>query len=381
LTLFTATGPQALLKPTIMAKRDPEKTARNKIIIELTQQLNELLPEVLDKTGFFSFSSLHGKIGGKFDEYIDIRHEVINSPEHFISLWLQGYQDDLKARGDFMKTSNAYETYLLLRQHEVFKNYLFLFLKRVYLRNYDALSKKRPKVEEAEMYIGQQNAHYGLLITPRFVNGNWENDKSEIRHFKKQYWSVGHVLETGLVIPGKNSKMTFHDVPDYLNFFQNVIVRNSGSKYEIEIAELYTDYVLNHERPENIPLLIPEFRYEGLAKAHKYRLDFTIIEPTELNKIGFELSPWSTHGYLKKTKGLTQKEINAMAQDNFEKEMRKHKDFFRKHGIFAMIYTDTELADTEKIFVDMKRYLEPRTSGRQLKLHILDDFFNKPLPK
>lgn len=362
-----------------MAKRDPEKTARNKIINELSEQLDEMLPEVLKKTGFHNIHSLNAKIGSKFDQYINIRDEVIISSDHFISLWLQGYEADLKARGDYKESSNAYETYILLRKHEVFKDYLFIFLKRVYLINFEALSKKRPKVEESEVYIGQENASYGILITPRFVNGQWENDKSEIRHFKKLYWSIGHILETGFVIPGRDNKMTFRDVPDYLNFFQNVIVRNSGSKYEMEIAECYSDYVLNHERPENIPLLIPEFRYDGLEKAHKYRLDFTIIEPTELNKIGFELSPWSSHGYLKKVKGLTSKEINAMAQNNFEKEMRKHKDFFRKHGIFSLIYTDEDLADTDKIFVDMKRYLEPRTSGRQLKMHILDDFFTKPI--
>jgi hypothetical protein len=234
-------------------------------------------------------------------------------------------------------------------------------------------------VKDAEIYIGQENAKYGILVTPRFMNGQWENDKSEIRHFRKQYWSIGHLLETGFVVPGRKDKMTFRDVPDYLNFFQNVLVRNSGSKYEMEIAEIYTDYVLNHERPENIPLLIPELRYDGLAKSHKYRLDFTIIEPVELNKIGFELSPWSSHGYLKKVKGLTQKEINDMAQDNFEKEMKKHKDFFRRHGIFALIYTDSDLSDPEKIFIDIKRYLEPKTSSKQLKLHILDDFFTKPL--
>lgn len=364
-----------------MAKRDPEKTARNRIINNLTVKLKNLLPDVLDKTGFDSEYSLHGKIGGKFADYIDIKNEVIYSSDHFISLWLQGYEDNLKARGDNKEYSNTYDTYLLLRKHRVFKDYLFLFLERTYLRYFEALSKKRPKVEDAEIWIGQTNANYGLMVTPRFVNGQWENDKSEIRHFKKPFWSIGHVMETGLLIPNKDSRITFKDIPDYLNFFENVIVRNSGSKYEMEIAEHYVNYVLKSERPENVPLLIPEFRYEGIDVVHKYRLDFTIIEPTELNKIGFELSPWSTHGYLKKTAGLTQKAINEMAQNNFEKEMKKHKDFFKKHGIFALIYTDSDLADTEKIFVDMKRYLETKSSSKQLKLHIMEDFFNKPLER
>lgn len=368
-----------LFKKKIMAKRDPEITARNKRINKMTEELKMMLPTVLSKTGFESDQSLHGTIGGKFADYIDIKNEVILSSDHFISLWLEGFRKKLKERGVFMKTSVEYNTFTLLRKHPIFKDYLSLFLKRVYLRNIDALSKKRPKVEDAEIWIGQNNANYGVLVTPRFKNGKWENDKSEIRHFSKPFWSIGHVMETGLLIPNKNSKMTFKDIPEFLNFLENVIVRNSGSEYEMEIIGHYKNYVLNHENPESVPLLIPEFRYEGIDVIHKYRLDFTIIEPTELNKIGFELSPWSTHGKLTKIKGLTQKKINEIAQGNFEKEMKKHKDFFKKHGIFSFIYTDDDLKDTEKIFNDMKNFLELKNSSKQLKLHIFDDFFEKDI--
>jgi hypothetical protein len=364
-----------------MAKRNPETTARNKVINELTEELQSLQDEVLEKTQFDTVHSLHGKIGGKFDQFIDIKNEVIVSQEHFISLWLEGYKQDLIKRGYYAENSNLYETYKLLQKHPIFKEYLFIFLKRVYLRNYEALSKKRPVVEEAEIYIGQNNANYGILVTPRFVNGSWENDKSEIRHFKKQYWSIGHILETGFVIPNKNDRMMFKDIPDYLNFFVNVIVRNSGSKYEMEIAELYREYVINHSRPENIPLLIPEFRYEGIDVVHKYRLDFTIIEPNDFNKIGFELSPWSTHGLLTGVKSMTQAEINEKAKGNFEKEMTKHKNYFKKHGVFSLIYTDEDLKNTTNIFDDMKKYLEPKTLSQQLKLHIFEDFFKHDVTK
>jgi hypothetical protein len=364
-----------------MAKRNLETTARNKIIDKITADLKVMLPEVLKKTGFDNVHSLHGKIGGKFDEFIDIKNEIIVSPEHFISLWLEGYRADLISRGSYAENSNIYNTYKLLQKHTVFKDYLFLFLKRVYLRNYEALSKKRPTEEEAEIYIGQNNANYGILVTPRFIEGTWCNDKSEIRHFKKKYWSIGHILETGFVIPNKNERMYFKNIPEYLKFFVNVIVRNSGSKYEMEIAELYREYVLNHSTPEEIPLLIPEFRYEGVDVVHKFRLDFTIIESNDLNKIGFELSPWSTHGKLTGVKKMTQEEINKKARGNFEKEMKKHKDYFKKHGIFSLIYTDEDLIDTKKIFNDMKKYLEPKTSSIQLKLHIFEDFFKNDVTK
>lgn len=355
-----------------MAKRDPEKTARNKIDKELTSQIRLLLPEVLAKTGFDNQLSLHGKIGGKFADYIDIKNVVVQSPDHFVSLWLQGYKAVLESGSGF---GNQVETYELLKKHKVFRDYLFLFLRRTYIRQYEALSKKKPSVEEAEIWIGQENANYGLLITPRFVAGKWENDKSEIRRFKPKYWSIGHVLQTGLVIPDRDEKMPFNSVQEYLTFFKNVLVRNSGSPYERAIADKYEEFVLNSDNPEDIPLLIPEFRYDGLKKKHKYRLDFTVIEGIDLNKVGFELSPWSTHGYLSKTKTLTQKEINQMALDNFEREMKKHKDYFRNHGIFLMIYTDSDLNDLDAIFDDIKSYMKPKSFGSQLKFHILEDFF------
>ena len=62
-----------------------------------------------------------------------------------------------------------------------------------------------------------------------------------------------------------------------------------------------------------------------------------------------------------------------MAQDNFEKEMRKHKEFFRKWGIFTQIYTDSDLADMPKVFEDMLKYLTPKNVKQQLQFHIIED--------
>ena len=102
-----------------MAKRDPEVTARNKLINELSSEIKSLLPEVLDRTGFDNVHSLNSKIGGKFAQFIDIKNEVITSSDHFISLWLQGYKDELKNRGGSVKTSSLYKTYKLLQKHNL----------------------------------------------------------------------------------------------------------------------------------------------------------------------------------------------------------------------------------------------------------------------
>jgi len=74
-----------------MAKRDLEKTARNKVIARLSERLTALLPDVLVETGIPSAHSLHGLYGGKFARYIDIKNEVILSSEHFIALYLEGF--------------------------------------------------------------------------------------------------------------------------------------------------------------------------------------------------------------------------------------------------------------------------------------------------
>lgn len=331
-----------------------------------TRALTKMLPEVIEITGYTELS-LHAQLGGKNVELLDIKNTVIASEEEFVTLWMQGmmrYLDDL---GDRKESSNAYKLVKYITNYEIVQEYAFTFLERMYLRNYDALSKKRPKDDEAIMWIGQANASYGILITPTFRDENWENDKSEIRH----------ILETGLVVPfEEKGVMKFGSVEEYLNFFTNVLVRNSGSSYEMEIAKRYSDFVLSSETPELVPLLIPEFRYDGIQRKHKYRLDFTIIDPYTLQKYGFELSPWSTHGQLTGIKGKTQGQVNAEALANFEKEMTKHKDYFKKYGVFVLIYTDSDLQDIDNVFNDMKNYLVPTEAQKQLKLHVLNEFLN-----
>jgi len=94
-----------------------------------------------------------------------------------------------------------------------------------------------------------------------------------------------------------------------------------------------------------------------------------------MDKVGFELSPWSTHGYLSKIKELTQKEVNAMAQDNFEKEMKKHRSYFRKHDVFTLIYTDEQLKDCESLFQDeIAQYLQPEKPATQLSFQVMEEF-------
>lgn len=354
-----------------MTKRDPRKTARNKKIAAMKADLRAMLPQVLKETGIEDELSLNATIGHKTDYVIDLKNEIILSPDHYVALWTEGFKDCLLNGG-----GPAFrELFDLVRSSPAFKKYLYTFLQRSYLNHYEELCKKRPHVEDAEIWIGENHADYGLLVTPRFAHGDWENDKSEIRHFKPRYWTIGHVLKTGLVVPGNKSVMPFYDVDQYLTFFEHFLVRGTASSHQKKIAAMYSDFVRASKAPLDVPLLIPEFRYNGRVAKHEHRLDFCVIDPDTMDKVGFELSPWSTHGELKGTKDKTQKEINAEAKANFEKEMTKLKKFFKKHNIYALIYTDSDLEKPESIFADIKSHLEAGEPAKQLSFNLIDDFF------
>lgn len=361
-----------------MAKRDPELTAHNKLANEISAQLEELQEQALADSGRDNVQSLHAAYGGKHAVFIDIKNAVIHSPDHFLALWLEGYMRFLDGESPmaFSRDGVLKESFVLLQQSAALREYVFLFLKRTYHRNYRSLNKVRPRDEDAYHWIGQERANYGLFVTPRFRSGQWENDKSEIRHFRPHYWSIGHVLETGLVIPFKEDRITFNDVDQYLSFFRNSLVRLSGSPHELGIADLYCDFVRSSQDPLSIPLLIPELRYGGIEKQHQYRLDFCVIREQTQQRVGFELSPWSTHGYLQGLKGMTQTQINDLAKGNFENEMKKVKAFFRKLGIVVLLFTDGDLEDPEAVFAEIKRFLAPETLATQLKLSVINDFMN-----
>lgn len=152
--------------------------------------------------------------------------------------------------------------------------------------------------------------------------------------------------------------MFFKDVDDYLQFFEHSLVRIAGSQHQDAVAERYVEHVKAAKHPEAVPLLLPEVRFSR-DKSHRYRLDFMVVEPSMMKRVGFELSPWSTHGRLVRTKGMTQSALNATASANREAELEKLKAYFVDHGIETIAFTDKDLADPHDVFATIARYLRP----------------------
>lgn len=327
-------------------------------IQKIQEELRAILPKVLEHTGLAAESNLNAVIGSKAEILIDQWKAVISTPDEYIDHWMNGLRNFIERNPHNRQIRLFKET---LSSSEEYQHYVHLFLTRSFYNHERGWNRPRPLPSEAQVWIGPNHADYGLLVSPRFKDGQWENDKSEIRHFKKNYWTLGHVLHTGLVIKDRKEVIEFSSIENFLLHYKNSYVRITGSKYQMEIADLYSDYVMSKENKEDIPILFPELRYGNSEKKHIYRVDYAIFNQSNQRKVGFELSPWSSHGYLSGTKEKSQKEINEDALRNFSRETLRSRRFYLDKDMTILTYTDDQLLNIREIFEDIKIYLESKT--------------------
>ena len=133
-----------------MAKRDPEKTRRNRIASTLTDKLKAMEHSVLRETGIKSAQSLNGIYGGKHREYSNIQYTVFHSPHHFISEYLRGFE---RAARESHPGLSHYENWRMLEDSPILRRYLAVFLARTFYREYDRIAKVRPTEERSEIWI------------------------------------------------------------------------------------------------------------------------------------------------------------------------------------------------------------------------------------
>lgn len=204
------------------------------------------------------------------------------------------------------------------------------------------------------------NLSWGLFISPAHRLGEWTNDKSQMRREQYHYWTIGHVMETGLVVPDSEEPMKFASVANLLQFYETVLARVSNSEYEKQISSRFLNYVKCSTYPEEIPLLIPELRYAGKEEKHLYRLDFCVLNPYTMKMVGFEISPASSHMAIAGIRSKTQVELNAGLAEKWAKESDKRNRYFRDFGINVVTFSDPELADIDACFAGIVLALEDR---------------------
>ncbi|MDD4296355.1 MAG: hypothetical protein PHC69_05285 [Ruminiclostridium sp.] len=315
-----------------------------------------------------SLQGLHALIGGKNNIFADCIRMQFMSPKEFLTQWIKGLVDEYGEKKYLDDKGNSYNYLLIdLLKNDKFRDYTFTFLERNFYRNLVARIREKPDETLWDIWFGSGNFILGILITPVMRSNKWTNDVSEIRRTKYRYWTVGHIMETGFIDPDANEKIGFDDHNDLFVFYRSIIKKLSNSPYEKGIIDRYIDYLKNSSDINEEPLLIPEIRYAGLEKNHKYRLDFTILNYHTQEYIGFELSPSSSHMSISGIKTKTQIKINEELSDKWSKEMSKRNEYFKQFGIKTLTFTDKDLPDLDMVFKEISKYLSSRKESHSLE--------------
>jgi hypothetical protein len=253
---------------------------------------------------------------------------------------------------------------LILRclQDEFLKQYVFRFLERNFYRNYKERTRQKPDDALWSVWFGPGDLSWGLIIAPAHRDNAWTNDKSQMRRENYTYWTIGHVLATGLYDPTTKEPIKFADVGAVIAFFQSILKRVSNSQYERAICDRYLNYLLRSAEPQEEPILIPEFRYAGSERKHEYRIDFTVLNGHTFQFTGFELSPASTHIKAEKVAGKTQAQLNQELSVAWQKEVTKRNAYFQTYGVTVVTFADEDLKNIDKCFTHIETSLRARAT-------------------
>ena len=338
----------------------------------LDKELREMRPDVLRRARAILDSevtvcSLHGKIGGKNNDYADCVSNRFVSSSVFLTSWLGGFNAKCKSSGAVIGDGSALADLMALFSDEIIYEYTKKFLERNFYKHYVERIRNKPEETFWKVWFGNDSI-YGLFIAPqRCVDGSIRIDRSEIRRAKYNYWTIGHVMETGFYVEEEGEFYTFSAVEDFLKFYKLVLKRTSKSQYEKEIYSRYINYLEESDDVLSEPLLIPELRYEGNERKCLYRVDFTVLNPYTFRFIGFELSPSSSHMSVSgiKSEKKTQKAVNQELRVKWEREMHKRNDYLQKFGLSLITFTDSDLADIDNCFEVIKSALSERSGQTQ----------------
>jgi len=332
---------------------------------ELTKEIRSRQKYILEKLRIrlgeesYSFQRFNGLFGGKNNTYVDSVRTQFSDFNDFYSQWLKGLIDQYEERRIWgpQKNHNAQ----LLKDPET-ESFVRLFLERNFYRNLKERTRLKPNEQLWSIWFGYK-VIFGLLIAPKYIGDQWIIDKSEIRRAEYDYWTIGHIFHEGLIDNDRSKKLRIKNLEDFESIYLSILKKLSSSKYEKEVYDRYIEYLYKSKNLESEPFLIPEVRYAGLEHKHKYRLDFTILNPHAYQYTGFEISPSSSHMSIKGYKSK-QKEVNEELSEKWHKEMAKRNDYFESFGITTVTFTEQMLEDFDLCWNKIEEKLSARSSKK-----------------
>lgn len=236
-------------------------------------------------------------------------------------------------------------------QNQILKKYMNLYLEKSFYMHLNERLIAKPDRKLYEIHMGKNRTGgkkniRSLYITPRFRDGRWENDESEIRRVKFVFYTIGHLLATGLIVH-TDEGMEQIKKKGFEDWIEILYPTNELEKDEMNFVECYLEYVRVHkDRMNRIPLLIPQFRFYGMEEKHKYRADFLLLnylDNANVRHILIELSR------------------NRLHDSQSEYDSVRRNDFIQEYDCITLEFRDSEMLDMRKTFSERianKGYLE-----------------------
>lgn len=278
--------------------------------------------------------SFEATIGSKAPLYADIRNLRYFSAEEYRNTWFEG----------LISQTKKYDNIRKLMRNEILRIYAILFIERSFLNNKEKYQKEKIKKNECEIFLGNNNKVFGIFIAPRQAPDNeWYSYDVKKLKVKYNYLTLGQLVSEGILEghireDGKFNaqliKITNFD--DIRKFYDNF--KKSGSPFEPAFIDEYIKYAISCTDWKNVPILLPEVRWNKKFIKHKYRVDYLIINYVNQNRLAIELSPVSTH--------LNENNLHS----DWKRENDKRNDYLFEYGVPTITYTDDYLPDIATCF-------------------------------
>jgi len=334
------------------------KEIDRELTVEIRSRQDYIIEKLRVRLGYdyYSFQRFNGLFGGKNNTYVDSVRTQFTDFNDFYSQWLKGVINQYEKRLRYGSQDN--HNAVLLKDSEI-EQFVRLFLERNFYRNLKARTRLKPDEQLWQVWFGY-NVIFGLLIAPLNVRGKWIIDKSGIRRANYEYWTIGHIFKEGLIDNESDHAFRISSLEQFESIYLSIFKKLSNSDYEKEFCKKYIKYLKKSDNLEDEPFLIPEVRYAGLEKKHKYRLDFTVLNPHTQKYIGFEISPASSHMSISGLK-KKQKEVNEELSSKWNKEMKKRNEYFDTFGISIVTFTEKMLEDFDTCWSQVEKVLSTRS--------------------
>ena len=317
-------------------------------------------------------NSLHSVICHRNIELTQCDTRRFENFDEFMTIWCS----NLKEQEQNYKQPSLLS---LIMKNNILQEYALKLLEKNFYKNYDARTRVKPTKKQEILWFGSKNK-YAIYITPVSRNNTIVNDRSEIRRVKFKYWSIGHIMTTGIYDCTNNKIIKFETYKDLINFFIT-LSKDAHYKYELPIFNLYIKYLENKYNhcinDKNIdftnnsePILIPELRFDGEQSNHKYRMDFTILNSNINRYYSFEISPTSSHMYT--STPYESHESKNELKGKWNKEMSKRNEYLYDFDICTITFTDTHLKDIQNCFNKILEYINKSNNNLENKYNYKD---------